>query len=629
MPPRQPTHTNKKSGQKCVHCQRSYRDGEGPLCGHEFMFTVQEGAMALISTGEGKSNRSTAQKVRQGALRLSQKPRLHLRQHGPGGKPMVPRRRTEQTWSNESNIVADYIDLFAPTVLAELRAEEDLPSQWPRGVAIDSTSLRRKKLVGGKRRSGGADAGEIFAAMGTNVPNGEAKAVALAFMGGKDHQSALDFFATMPGAPHWVVTDGDEALDKAIGMAWPHAIHYVCEEHLRKLGHNAFVADRLQLLPNGEQLDQAIDRAQYTGRYLDELIDLAMALPATVGLRLRAWLIEYEPLFRRQAALRAAYPGMPRSVGTTETFITWVAKKVADRHGSWRNLSRVNLMFGLMLAERAGVADETRYMEIITRRLEANGGATGLKTAADWKRFRDREGKSSLLRFLADTNERALFYKRAHTNATSGPRTRAKVARKTADLSAQGLPPVKANDHHRRPATAVTRSVKGRKVAEFPEGDQWHPTKNGALTAEAASAGSDATAWWLCKVHPSHEWEAPINARTKRHLRCPFCTNRRLSVTNCLGTVRPDLALEWDPERNEGLTPADVMPGADRDAHWICSICGHRWKARISARSLQANGCPMFRDHHRFREPDLFDLDWQPEALDSPVAAVEDPELPF
>jgi hypothetical protein len=185
MAPRQPTHSNPKSGQKCAHCQRTYRTGEGPLCGHAFMFTIQESAFALVETGKGESNRATAQKVRKAALRPKQKPRLLQRQRGPGGKPMVPRRRTAQAWSRESNIVADYIDLFAPTVLADLRAEGDLPTQWPRGLAVDSTSLRRKKLVNGKRRSGGEDAGEIFVAMGTDVANGEAKPVALAFMGGK------------------------------------------------------------------------------------------------------------------------------------------------------------------------------------------------------------------------------------------------------------------------------------------------------------------------------------------------------------------------------------------------------------------------------------------------------------
>jgi hypothetical protein len=629
MPPRQPTHAHPKSGQACDECERKYRIGEGPACGHQFMFTLREGAFALIKTGEGFSNRSTAQGVRKVAIRPSQKPRLLQRQRGPGGKPQVPRRRTEQAWSNESNVVADYIDIFAPTVLAELRAEGELPSHWPRGLAIDSTSLRGKKLVKGQRRSGGEDAGEIYAAMGTNVAHGEAKPVALSFMGGKDHQSALDFFATMPGTPEWVVTDGDEGLAKAIGIAWPQAMHYICEEHLRKLGRKAYQLDRLGLLPNSEQLGNAVDKAQFTGRYLDDLIDMLEALPASVAPRLRAWVTEYEPLFRRQVAMRTAYPGMPRSIGSTEQLIDWVGKKVADRHGSWRNLSRVNLVFQLMLAHRAGAGDETRYMQIIRKHLEANGGATGLKTAADYKRFRDRAGDSSLVRFLKEINARTVVYRAIQQNSSRGPRARKVVARKSAELVAQGLPPVKLNNRNRRPggpSATNYRNVNGRMVSDFPEGKQWHPTKNGDLRAEDVRAGSGLRVWWLCEVHPSHEWQQLVKSRTAGQQRCPFCTNRRLSVTNCLATIRPDLALEWDTERNEGLTPRDILAGSNSDGHWVCRICRHRWKARVNSRSVAAAGCPKAREHH---EPDLFDLDWGPRAFPAPEAMVEDPDLPF
>jgi len=37
---------------------------------------------------------------------------------------------------------------------------------------------------------------------------------------------------------------------------------------------------------------------------------------------------------------------------------------------------------------------------------------------------------------------------------------------------------------------------------------QWHPTKNGELTADDVTAGSEVKAWWLCEK--GHEWEAVI-----------------------------------------------------------------------------------------------------------------------
>jgi hypothetical protein len=322
---------------------------------------------------------------------------------------------------------------------------------------------------------------------------------------------------------------------------------------------------------------------------------------------------------------------MPRSAGSTEQFLDWVGKKVADRHGSWRNLSRVNVILQLMVAQHASVADLTRYMQILRRHLEANGGATGLKRAADYKRFRDRVGDSSLRRFLAEVNARTAFHTATQSNSTRAAYGQSRVARKGAELVAQGLPPTKLNDHHRRPdgpRAATYHSAKRRKLSDYPAGAEWHPTKNGSLRAEDVSAGSQKRRWWLCPVHPSHEWEREVNARTSRRDRCPFCTNRRLSVTNSLATLRPDLALEWDVERNEGVTPADVMAGANGDAHWICRICGIAGRPGSRPGRSRRPAAPNFRGHPA-HEPDLFDVDWQPEALEAPIASVEDPDLPF
>jgi hypothetical protein len=60
--------------------------------------------------------------------------------------------------------VADCVDLFAPVVLADLRASGDLAISWPRSVAIDSFSLRTRLWEDGLADIGGRDAGEIYVA---------------------------------------------------------------------------------------------------------------------------------------------------------------------------------------------------------------------------------------------------------------------------------------------------------------------------------------------------------------------------------------------------------------------------------------------------------------------------------
>jgi rubredoxin len=78
---------------------------------------------------------------------------------------------------------------------------------------------------------------------------------------------------------------------------------------------------------------------------------------------------------------------------------------------------------------------------------------------------------------------------------------------------------------------------------------------------------------------------------------CSFCAGKRVSIKNCLATNFPLLEIDWDYEKNKGLTPFDVMPGTHLPANWKCSKCGHKWESAINSRvrSIQAgnSGCPV------------------------------------
>lgn len=51
---------------------------------------------------------------------------------------------------------------------------------------------------------------------------------------------------------------------------------------------------------------------------------------------------------------------------------------------------------------------------------------------------------------------------------------------------------------------------------------EWHPSKNGIITASTVLPSSSKRVWWLCSLC-GHEWSATINNRTKRG--CPRCSN--------------------------------------------------------------------------------------------------------
>ncbi len=125
---------------------------------------------------------------------------------------------------------------------------------------------------------------------------------------------------------------------------------------------------------------------------------------------------------------------------------------------------------------------------------------------------------------------------------------------------------------------------------------EWHPTKNGALTPADVSVKSRHLAWWLCAAGPDHVWQSSPVHRGERGQGCPFCAGKRVSVTNALATVAPELAAEWHPTRNGPLTPRDVTRGSHRLVVWQCRRDErHVWSSTVHAR----RGCPFCANRQR------------------------------
>ena len=117
---------------------------------------------------------------------------------------------------------------------------------------------------------------------------------------------------------------------------------------------------------------------------------------------------------------------------------------------------------------------------------------------------------------------------------------------------------------------------------------EWHPAKNGDLTAADVSSGSGKKVWWQCKE--GHEWQAAIYSRATG-IRCPYCSGRLITPgVNDLATVNPSLAAEWHPMKNGDFSPNNAGPRSHKIVWWL-GPCGHEWEETISNRS-KGNGCP-------------------------------------
>ena len=118
--------------------------------------------------------------------------------------------------------------------------------------------------------------------------------------------------------------------------------------------------------------------------------------------------------------------------------------------------------------------------------------------------------------------------------------------------------------------------------------NEWDYEKNAPLTPKDVTYGSEKDVYWKCDK--GHSYKMMIKIKTKG-AGCPICSNHRLiKGVNDLETVRPDLAKEWNYEKNYPLTPRDVIAGGKKKYWWKCEK-NHEWKTDIYSRIHQNTGC--------------------------------------
>lgn len=137
-------------------------------------------------------------------------------------------------------------------------------------------------------------------------------------------------------------------------------------------------------------------------------------------------------------------------------------------------------------------------------------------------------------------------------------------------------------------ATRLAQNALSEKRPDLVE--EWDYELNGELTPDHVTASTSRKVWWKCKKC-NQSWEATVAHRNIGR-GCPVCAGRRLVAgVNDLATINPKLASEWDYDNNE-LTPQQVSARNNIKAAWVCSVCGHHWKAVVATRN-GGTGCPQ------------------------------------
>lgn len=122
----------------------------------------------------------------------------------------------------------------------------------------------------------------------------------------------------------------------------------------------------------------------------------------------------------------------------------------------------------------------------------------------------------------------------------------------------------------------------------------WDFEKNYPLMPSDIAIGSHKEVWWHCSNGQPHSYKMGVQYRTLRKIYgCPYCSSHRLlKGFNDLQTKRPDIAQEWDFERNYPLTPSDVMPSS-RGKYWFkCNKYPHSYQSTLYQKTGTNSGCP-------------------------------------
>lgn len=591
---RQPTERHPDAGAACPACEHVYGRHEGVRTGRDFVFGHQEIARLFLRVGEGMSLRAASEELRASVLR------------SPGGLT-----------SRQANLAVDYLDAFAPEVVAALH-----PRRWPRVVVIDSRTLftRGYRAVRGRATDGVPDEawlGELKAGTILVALDGAARRPVPCLMrvaGAKDTESWRDFLAVLEGTPEVVVADLDAGIARAVRETWPEALLLPSRHHLATLMRERAIADGV---PGRVRLGAPVElrrplpwTGERTRRWGEHPLHAAM-LGALRGptewatflslierhvppdrLALRSWVATNEPLVRRQWSIVAHHRGLPLSTGALEGSIgEWLAP-IARRAGRWQNARRLDLVLALMTLRARGEAREARYARILKAGFAERGNhahAPDERPATErWRTFRDHDGPS-LPRLVREADRR--WRRRADDDHAA--RAKERLAERYADeldlRAGLDLPTPPAG----RPRRTHPRSgsVRGLHLVDFPDLlAEWAWDANGDLDPARLAAGGHEVVAWRCLLEPAHVWEARVSERTGRGSGCPYHMGNRVHPAESLAAFFPWLAREWHPTRND-LRPDQVSRASAREIVWRCEV-GHEWSAAVYQRTLSRSGCP-------------------------------------
>lgn len=339
----------------CDHCERQVARREGPKAPRHYQFVARGIAESLAAVGAGSTYMQASRVARDRARRF----RFDL-------------ETGEVRESDHGQLVADWVELFAPVVFEQHRL-----LAWPAegSLLLDHLPFRVRALdANGRRIPAGRVAFDVFCAVGycAGKPRlWHAEAFPSAHPA---HWSA--FLGSLAGEPQRIVCDAHAGMLRAIEQRWPHTELQHCEWHLqhalkRLLAKEATDAPSEELAELRARAEGALTGPSFWHPFV-------RAARAIENESLDRWIAVNGPTIDAQFARRPPPsrrpPDMPLTTAALEQLTRPISAALYPRRYALKNRQRLNRLLMLMQLHLNGHDDVQAYAKTIRTWLESNGG---------------------------------------------------------------------------------------------------------------------------------------------------------------------------------------------------------------------------------------------------------------
>ncbi len=339
----------------CEECERQLQRREGPKAPRHYQFVARGIAEALAAVGAGDTYMGASRVARDRAHRFR-----------------FDRETGELRESTHGQLVADWVELFAPVVTAPHR-----PTAWPAegSLLLDHIPFRiRAEDTGGRGIPGGTVAFDVFCAVGYRA--GKPRLWHAEAFSSAHPANRSSFLGSLEGEPKRVVCDAHGGMLRAIGESWPDAELHQCEWHLQH-ALKRLLTKEIRKAPS-EDLEELRERAEGALTGPSFWRPFVEAARLTENESLERWIAVNGPTIKAQFARRpppSKRPAdMPLTTAALEQLTRPIAAAIYPRRYALKNRERLNRLLALMQLHINGDDDVGAYSKTIRTRLECNEG---------------------------------------------------------------------------------------------------------------------------------------------------------------------------------------------------------------------------------------------------------------